>query len=47
MMKIDRYKERIQNMLFMRIFPDKHAQLSEVSLFAPQRERRVSLWLEN
>lgn len=30
MMKIDRYKERIQNMLFMRIFPDKHAQLSEV-----------------
>jgi len=29
MMKIDRYKERIQNMLFMRIFPDKQAQLSE------------------
>ncbi|KAG2183787.1 hypothetical protein INT43_006798 [Umbelopsis isabellina] len=29
MMKIDRYKERIQNMLFMRIFPDKNAQLSD------------------
>lgn len=44
MMKIDRYKERIQNMLFMRIFPDKHAQLSEVSFFlALQPERRVSM----
>lgn len=31
MMKIDRYKERVDNMLFRASFEEKHQQLSRVS----------------
>lgn len=31
-MKIDRYKERVDNMLFRATFEEKHQQLSKVSL---------------
>lgn len=31
MMKIDRYKERVDNMLFRATFAEKHHQLSRVS----------------
>jgi len=41
MLKIERYKERVDNMLFRATFAEKHQQLSRVSSMLADKLRRT------